>query len=135
MMGNSSEEEGAGLPGAGQGEDPVFLRTRLTEVEALYAQVQVQFRELRTWYDKLKRQHRELLWSDVVLERVGLSEAAPGPAIADADRANGHIGGGFVLRHHVGGGPCANPARHLFLSVDAPAGEGEFAQVYECCLL
>ena len=90
MMGNSSEEEGAGLPGAGQGEDPVFLRTRLTEVEALYAQVQVQFRELRTWYDKLKRQHRELLWSDVVLERVGLSEAAPGPAIADADRANGH---------------------------------------------
>ena len=26
----------------------------------------------------------------------GLSEAAPGPAIADADRANGHIGGGFV---------------------------------------
>ena len=91
-MGNSSEAEGAGLPGAGQGEDPVFLRTRLTEVEALYAQVQVQFRELRTWYDKLKRQHRELLWSDVVLERVGLSEAAPGPAIADADRANGHIG-------------------------------------------
>ena len=88
MMGNSSEEEGAGLPE----EDPVFLRTRLTEVEALYAQVQVQFRELRTWYDKLKRQHRELLWSDVVLERVGLSEAAPGPAIADADRANGHIG-------------------------------------------
>ena len=46
MMGNSSEEEGAGLPGAGQGEDPVFLRTRLTEVEALYAQVQVQFLSL-----------------------------------------------------------------------------------------
>ena len=62
-----------GLP-----EDPALLRARLDEVEALYAQVQVQFRELRTWYDKLKRQHRELLWSDVVLERVGLSEAAPG---------------------------------------------------------
>ena len=39
MMGNSSEEEGAGLPGAGQGEDPVFLRARLAEVEARYAQV------------------------------------------------------------------------------------------------
>ena len=115
MMGNSSEEEGAGLPGAGQGEDPVFLRTRLTEVEALYAQVQVQFRELRTWYDKLKRQHRELLWSDVVLERVGISEAAPGPAIADADRANGHIGGGFVLRYHVGGGAFAT----VFSGTDA----------------
>ena len=96
MMGNSSEEEGAGLSGAGQGEDPVFLRTRLTEVEALYAQVQVQFRELRTWYDKLKRQHRELLWSEAVLVREGLEEAMPGPPIADADRANGHIGGGFV---------------------------------------
>ena len=96
-------------------EDPALLRARLDEVEALYAQVQVQFRELRTWYDKLKRQHRELLWSDVVLERVGLSEAAPGPAIADADRANGHIGGGFVLRYHVGGGAFAT----VFSGTDA----------------
>ena len=96
-------------------EDPALLRARLDEVEALYAQVQVQFRELRTWYDKLIRQHRELLWSDVVLERVGLSEAAPGPAIADADRANGHIGGGFVLRYHVGGGAFAT----VFSGTDA----------------
>ena len=80
-----------GLP-----EDPALLRARLDEVEALYAQVQVQFRELRTWYDKLKRHHRELLWSEAVLAREGLVEAMPGPPIADADRANGHIGGGFV---------------------------------------
>ena len=77
-------------------EDPALLRARLDEVEALYAQVQVQFRELRTWYDKLKRHHRELLWSEAVLAREGLVEAMPGPPIADADRANGHIGGGFV---------------------------------------
>ena len=44
-----------GLP-----EDPIILRARLAEVEARYAESQVQFRELRTWYDKLKRQHREL---------------------------------------------------------------------------
>ena len=80
-----------GLP-----EDPALLRARLTEVEARYAQSQVQFRELRTWYDKLKRHHRELLWSEAVLAREGLEEAMPGPPIADADRANGHIGGGFV---------------------------------------
>ena len=30
------------------------------------------------------------------------SEALPGPPVADADRANGHIGGGVVLRHHLG---------------------------------
>ena len=88
-------------------EDPALLRARLDEVEALYAQVQVQFRELRTWYDKLKRQHRELLWSEAVLAREGLEEAMPGPPIADADRANGHIGGGFVLRHHLGAGAFA----------------------------
>lgn len=80
-----------GLP-----EDPALLRAHLAEVEARYAQSQVQFRELRTWYDKLKRQHRELLWSEAVLAREGLEEAMPGPPIADADRANGHIGGGFV---------------------------------------
>ena len=77
-------------------EDPALLRARRAEVEARYAQSQVQFRELRTWYDKLKRQHRELLWSEAVLAREGLEEAMPGPPIADADRANGHIGGGFV---------------------------------------
>ena len=77
-------------------EDPALLRARLAEVEARYAQSQVQFRELRTWYDKLKRHHRELLWSEAVLTREGLEEAMPGPPIADADRANGHIGGGFV---------------------------------------
>ena len=91
-----------GLP-----EDPALLRARLVEVEARYAQSQVQFRELRTWYDKLKRQHRELLWSEAVLVREGLEEAMPGPPIADADRANGHIGGGFVLRHHLGAGAFA----------------------------
>ena len=91
-----------GLP-----EDPALLRARLTEVEARYAQSQVQFRELRTWYDKLKRHHRELLWSEAVLAREGLEEAMPGPPIADADRANGHIGGGFVLRHHLGAGAFA----------------------------
>ena len=91
-----------GLP-----EDPALLRARLVEVEARYAQSQVQFRELRTWYDKLKRQHRELLWSEAVLAREGLEEAMPGPPIADADRANGHIGGGFVLRHHLGAGAFA----------------------------
>ena len=91
-----------GLP-----EDPALLRARLAEVEARYAQSQVQFRELRTWYDKLKRQHRELLWSEAVLAREGLEEAMPGPPIADADRANGHIGGGFVLRHHLGAGAFA----------------------------
>ena len=66
-----------GLP-----EDPALLRARLAEVEARYAQSQVQFRELRTWYDKLKRQHRELLWSEAVLAREGLEEAMPGPPIA-----------------------------------------------------
>ena len=91
-----------GLP-----EDPALLRARLVEVEARYAQSQVQFRELRTWYDKLKRHHRELLWSEAVLAREGLEEAMPGPPIADADRANGHIGGGFVLRHHLGAGAFA----------------------------
>ena len=91
-----------GLP-----EDPALLRARLAEVEARYAQSQVQFRELRTWYDKLKRHHRELLWSEAVLAREGLEEAMPGPPIADADRANGHIGGGFVLRHHLGAGAFA----------------------------
>ena len=91
-----------GLP-----EDPALLRARLAEVEARYAQSQVQFRELRTWYDKLKRHHRELLWSEAVLTREGLEEAMPGPPIADADRANGHIGGGFVLRHHLGAGAFA----------------------------
>ena len=80
-----------GLP-----EDPIILRARLAEVEARYAESQVQFRELRTWYDKLKRQHRELLWSEAVLAREGLEEALPGPPVADADRANGHIGSGFV---------------------------------------
>ena len=91
-----------GLP-----EDPIILRARLAEVEARYAESQVQFRELRTWYDKLKRQHRELLWSEAVLAREGLEEALPGPPVADADRANGHIGGGFVLRHHLGAGAFA----------------------------
>ena len=91
-----------GLP-----EDPALLRQRLAEVEARYAQSQVQFRELRTWYDKLKRQHRELLWSEAVLEREGLAEAVPGPPIATQDRANGHVGGGIVLRHHLGAGTFA----------------------------
>ena len=91
-----------GLP-----EDPALLRQCLAEVEARYAESQVQFRELRTWYDKLKRQHRELLWSEAVLAREGLEEALPGPPVADADRADGHIGGGFVLRHHLGAGAFA----------------------------
>ena len=93
MAATNGAAAATGLP-----EDPIILRARLAEVEARYAESQVQFRELRTWYDKLKRQHRELLWSEAVLEREGLAEALPGPPVADADRADGHIGGGFVPR-------------------------------------
>ena len=91
MAATNGAAAATGLP-----EDPIILRARLAEVEARYAESQVQFRELRTWYDKLKRQHRELLWSEAVLSREGLEEALPGPPVADADRADGHIGGGFV---------------------------------------
>ncbi len=106
-----------GLP-----EDPALLRQRLAEVEARYAQSQVQFRELRTWYDKLKRQHRELLWSEAVLEREGLAEAVPGPPIATQDRANGHIGGGIVLRHHLGAGTFATVYENPSISDSAHRG-------------
>ena len=102
MAATNGAAAATGLP-----EDPILLRARLAEVEARYAESQVQFRELRTWYDKLKRQHRELLWSEAVLAREGLEEALPGPPVADADRADGHIGGGFVLRHHLGAGAFA----------------------------
>ena len=102
MAATNGAAAATGLP-----EDPIILRARLAEVEARYAESQVQFRELRTWYDKLKRQHRELLWSEAVLAREGLEEALPGPPVADADRADGHIGGGFVLRHHLGAGAFA----------------------------
>ena len=102
MAATNGAAAATGLP-----EDPIILRARLAEVEARYAESQVQFRELRTWYDKLKRQHRELLWSEAVLAREGLAEALPGPPVADADRADGHIGGGFVLRHHLGAGAFA----------------------------
>ena len=91
MAATNGAAAATGLP-----EDLAQLRARLAEVEARYAESQVQFRELRSWYDKLKRQHRELLWSEAVLAREGLEEALPGPPVADADRADGHIGGGFV---------------------------------------
>jgi len=54
------------------------------------------------------------------------------PSLNGEQVRKGTILGKFELTRKLGGGPCANPARHLFLSVDAPAGEGEFAQVYEC---
>ena len=54
------------------------------------------------------------------------------PSLNGEQVRKGTILGKFELTRKLGGGPCANPARHLFLPVDAPAGEGEFAQVYEC---